>query len=249
MNDHQRTGADPYADLSNRTSGKRPKTGLIIIGVTVGLVVLIAAALLAVNLLSDDGEPAAAGSGASAAQNATQEQAAVTVTGDPLPEYPQVNSYIAPPADDPAVGKTPPTLAGQSFDGSKITIDPSDGRAKVVIFVAHWCPHCQAEVPGIQKWIDAGNKPDNVDVYAVSTAVAADKGNYPPSAWLATEGWTPPVMLDSPDQTAAVAYGLPGFPYFVMVDAAGKVTQRASGEVPIDQFGSLVDTLSSDSTS
>lgn len=247
MND-KHTGADPYSDLAKRTSGNRPKTGLLIIGATALVIAVLAVVAVLLTTGGDDKE-AAKGSGADAAQNATQQQAAVTVTGDPLPDYPQVSSYIAPPAEDPAVGKTPPTLAGQSFDGTPITIDPSDGRAKVVIFVAHWCPHCQAEVPEIQKWIDAGNQPDNVDFYTVSTAVSADKGNYPPSDWLATEGWTPPVMLDSPDQTAAVAYGLPGFPYFVMVDSSGKVTQRASGEVPIDQFGDLVDNLSSSSSS
>jgi len=245
MSDKKHTGADPYADLSKRTSEHRPKTGLIIVGATVAVIAVLA--VVAVLLTGGGDETAAEGTGADAAQNAEQEQAAVTVTGEPLPEYPQVNSMVAPPADDPAVGETPPTLAGQSFDGSKLTIDPADGRAKVVIFVAHWCPHCQAEIPLIQQWIDEGNLPDNVDVYAVSTSVKADQANYPPSDWLAKEGWTPPVLLDSPDQTAAIAYGLPGFPYFVMVDANGEVAQRASGEVPIGQFGALVDDLSAGS--
>jgi len=242
MND-KHSGADPYADLAKRTSGNRPRTGLMIVGATVVVIAVLAVVALVLAGGGDD-EPAAEGTGANAAQNAEQEQAAVTVTGDPLPEYPQVNSMVAPPAEDPAVGETPPTLAGQSFDGTPITIDPSDGRAKVVIFVAHWCPHCQAEVPLLQEWIDEGNLPDNVDIYTVSTAVRADQANYPPSDWLASEGWTPPVLLDDPDQNAAAAYALPGFPYFVMVDSDGKVTQRASGEVPMDQFGELVDQLS-----
>ena len=246
MNDHKHTGSDPYADLSKRTSGNRPKTGLIIIGATVAVILVLA--VVAVLLTTGGGDDSAAdGTGASAAQNSEQEQASVTVTGDPLPAYPEVNSMVAPPAEDPAVGETPPTLAGQSFDRSKVTVDPADGRAKVVIFVAHWCPHCQAEVPEIQKWLDAGTQPDNVDFYTVSTSVKADQANYPPSDWLADEGWTPPVLLDSPDQTAAIAYALPGFPYFVMIDAEGKVVQRASGEVPIDEFGSLVDSLSASS--
>ncbi|CAN5594312.1 hypothetical protein BH10ACT3_BH10ACT3_15990 [soil metagenome] len=244
MND-KHSGPDPYANLSRRTSEHRHKTGLLIVGATVLVIVLFGVVALVITKSGDD--DSANGSGA--ADNATQEQAAVTVVGEPLPAYPDTDSYLAPPDDDPAVGKVAPELEGQTFDGTPLTIDPTDGRAKVVIFVAHWCPHCQREVPLIQKWLDDGNKPDNVDFYAVSTAVSADRPNYPPSAWLADEGWTPPVMLDSPDQTAAVAYGLPGFPYFVMMDASGKVTQRASGEVPIDEFGELVDTLSSASAS
>ena len=242
MND-KHTGADPYANLAKRTSGNRPRTGLLIVGATVAVIAVLAVVAI---LLTRGGEEQAAeeGTGAHAAQNAEQEQAAVTVTGTPLTAYPKVSSMVAPPADDPAGGETPPTLSGQSFDGTPITIDPSDGRAKGVVFVAHWCPHCQKEVPLIQEWIDEGNLPDDVDVYAVSTAVRADQANYPPSDWLAAEGWTPPVLLDDPDQTAATAYGLPGFPYFVMIDADGKVTQRASGEVPMDEFGPLVDQLS-----
>ncbi len=242
MND-KHTGADPYANLAKRTSGNRPKTGLLIIGATVAVIVVLAVVALVITAGGDE-KAAEEGTGAHAAQNAEQEQAAVTVVGPALPAYPQVDSMVAPPAEDPAVGETPPTLEGQTFDGSPITIDPADGRAKVVIFVAHWCPHCQAEVPLIQEWIDEGNQPDDVDLYTVSTAVRANQANYPPSDWLAKEGWTPPVLLDDPDQNAASAYGLPGFPYFVMVDADGEVTQRASGEVPMDEFGALVDQLS-----
>ena len=32
-----------------------------------------------------------------------------------------------------------------SFDGTPVEIAP-DGKAKLVVFLAHWCPHCRAEV-------------------------------------------------------------------------------------------------------
>jgi len=38
-------------------------------------------------------------------------------------------------------------------------------------------------------------------------------------------------MVDSPTSTAAVAYGLPGYPFFVFVDGQGAVLGRSSGEV------------------
>ena len=50
--------------------------------------------------------------------------------------------------DDAAIGQTIPTVSGKTLDGDAITIGP-DGGAKVIVFVAHWCPHCQAEVPEI----------------------------------------------------------------------------------------------------
>ncbi len=245
MNDHKHEGADPYSNLTNRTTGNRPKTGLMIIGATVAVVLLLGALAFFVTRSENSTDTAAtsAGSGVQAAQNAKQEQASVTVIGQPLAAYPQTSSMVAPPAEDPAVGQTPPVLEGFTFDGTPVKIDPADGRAKVVIFVAHWCPHCQAEVPLIQTWIDEGNQPKNVDFYAVSTSVKRDQPNYPPSKWVIKEGFSPQVMLDNPAGSAAQAYGLPGFPYFVMMDSAGKVVQRASGEVPIDQFGTLVTAL------
>ena len=64
MNDKHR-GADPYADLAKRTSGNRPKTGLIVIGISVGAVVLIA--VLALLFTGGSDEPVADGTGAAAA--------------------------------------------------------------------------------------------------------------------------------------------------------------------------------------
>ena len=46
-------------------------------------------------------------------------------------------------------------------------------------------------------------------------------------------------MADSASGTAANAYGLPGFPYFVALDSSGKVVGRASGEITTDQFAKL----------
>ena len=51
--------------------------------------------------------------------------------------------YDATLAEDPAVGMTIPTVTGTDFDGNDITITGDDGKAKVIVFVAHWCPHCQ----------------------------------------------------------------------------------------------------------
>ena len=233
MND-KHSGADPYADLAKRTSGHRPKKGLMVIGVSIGAVVIIA--VLALLFTGGSDEPVADGTGAAAAQDAQQEQAAVKVIGEPLPAYPKVSAVVAPAQDDPAVGMTPPTLEGESFDGSPVTITPGDGTPKLVMFVAHWCPHCQKELPLVQEWIDADLVPDGVEVYAVSTAVAADRPNYPPSEWIAAEGWEPHVLLDNPDQSAAVAYGLSGYPFFVLIGADGEVVQRGSGEIPEQEF-------------
>ena len=162
----------------------------------------------------------------------------VTVTGTPLPEF-------EPGGADPAVGQTIPEVKGQSFDGSPLTIG-RDGRSKLIVFVAHWCPHCQKEIPLLAEWLKSNSLPSGVDLYTVSTGVTSKRPNYPPSAWLKKEGWTAKTLADSAEQQAADAFGLSSFPYFVAVDGAGKVVVRTSGEITTGQFAELAQsTLSS----
>jgi len=236
------SGADPYAQLS-KTQARNRRTGPIIIGATVAVVLIIGlVAFLATRGGGND--KVTADTGAAAAKNATQETAAVTVSGEDLAAYPQnATSTLIDPSTDPAVGQTIPKLVGESFDGSKVTIDPADGTPKVILFVAHWCPHCQAEVPRIQTWINEGKLPKGVEVYTVSTAVNQQRPNYPPSQWLAGVGWAPKVLLDDATGTAAQSYALPGFPYFVLVDGQGKVVQRGSGEAAIEDVDKAVQNL------
>jgi hypothetical protein len=98
-------------------------------------------------------------------------------------------------------------------------------------------------VPVVSKWVKNGSKPDDVDLIAISTATSSDRPNYPPSSWLEDEGWTSPVLVDNTDGSAAAAYGLPGFPYFVAVDADGNVAARMSGELTSGELSALFDTV------
>jgi cytochrome c biogenesis protein CcmG/thiol:disulfide interchange protein DsbE len=245
MNDHK--GQNPYDDVAKRTTGHHPKLGLMIAGGTLAVLVVVGVVAYFLTRPDDSGGSVKAGStgavGAAAARNATQETGKVVISGEDLPPLPDSGGMLPAAGQDQGVGLVAPKLEGESFDGSKVVVDPKDGRPKVVMFVAHWCPHCQKEVPLVQEWIASGKKPDGVDVYMVSTGVSQDKPNYPPSKWLAGVGWQPPVLADDQGQSAAQSYGLTGFPYFVMVDKDGKVWQRGSGEIPIDQFDQLVNEL------
>lgn len=148
----------------------------------------------------------------------------VTVTGTPMPKL------ESGAATDAAVGTKPPEIAGQGFTGKAVSIVPG-GKTKLVVFVAHWCPHCRAEVPRIVQWMSEGKKPATLDVYAVSTSVDASAVNYPPSTWLDKEKFTVPTIADDDKQSAAAAWGLPGYPYLVLLNADGTVAARTSGEL------------------
>lgn len=191
----------------------------------IGLGVVVAAAAITLGVAAAGGgdETRGSSSEASAAPVVVAEVAPVTANGAPL--------VITPPTgSDPAVGATAPTLEGTSFDGSAVSIGP-DGSPTLVAFLAHWCPHCRAEVPLLSEWIRAGEVPEGLDVVAVSTSVEEQAPNYPPSAWLAREGWPAPVLVDDAEGTAGRAYGLSEFPYFVLLDGDGTVVDRFSGEI------------------
>ena len=155
-----------------------------------------------------------------------------TVTGTPLAEF-------ADAAGDPAVGLPIPEVAGQDFDGTLVGIT-RDGRAKMILFVAHWCSVCRQEVPIVVDWLAGAEIPDNVDMYTVSTGVDRSQANYPPSKWLEEEGWTLPVLMDDNTRTVANAFGLPAYPYFVFVDAEGNVASRHIGALTPEALSALI---------
>jgi thiol-disulfide isomerase/thioredoxin len=148
----------------------------------------------------------------------------VEVAGDALPEY---SADVA----DAAVGVIAPVLTGQGFTGNKITTTP--GAPTLLVFLAHWCPHCQREVPLLVQWNRDGLVPSGVDVIGIATSSDPASPNFPPSEWLAREEFPAlwPVMTDSGEKTAAAAMGVSGFPFFVLLDSNGKVALRISGEI------------------
>ena len=134
-------------------------------------------------------------------------------------------------ANDDEIGEVAPTLEGLSLTGKKVTF-ANDGTPRIVLFLSHSCPHCQAEVPVIVKLAKQG-KLDGVEVDTVATNTTKSLPNWPPSKWLKRERWPfRPVLADDGRLHAFVSYGGQAFPYFVFVDAEGKVVARVSGELP-----------------
>ena len=157
----------------------------------------------------------------------------VTVAGSALPTAPTSGA-------DPAVGQRVPSIAGEQFDGTALTI-PASGKPKVVMFLAHWCPHCQAEVPVLTEELAESGLPTDVDLYAVTTSTSESRPNFPPADWLHDAGWPVRTIADDATNRAAEAYGVSGFPTFVAVDGSGQVVARTSGELSVEQFHQLLD--------
>lgn len=153
----------------------------------------------------------------------------VDVEGDALPPFPQG-------AADPALGEPAPVLTGTDFDGTTVTV--GDG-SQVVSFVASWCPACDAELPVVVDWLDAGGPPEGVDLLMVATNHDDSRQNWPPQDWFADAGYTGDVLVDDVASTAFRTYGFTATPSWAVIGADGQVLFRGSGILDPSQFDEL----------
>lgn len=191
---------------------------------------------------ADAGAPAASGAPAATLEPGLPEEIVaeigpVEVQGNALPPLGE-----ADPASDPAVGSQAPVLVGVDYAGNTVRVDPAVDGPTMVVFLAHWCPHCNREVPKLNQLRDEGAFPEGLNVVAVSTAADPSRPNFPPSQWVEEMDWTYPVIADGIDTDleslfiGATAYGVDGFPFTALVDADGTVVARWSGEREPDQI-------------
>lgn len=219
------TRARPKARSSRRQPARRK---LPIVPIVIGVVILLAVAAAVAT---------SGGGGDRDTEEGIEQVRPVVVAGEPL--APHTGS-----GGDPAVGAPAPEIEGARFDGTPLTIG-ADGRAKVLVFLAHWCPHCQREVSTLAAWLAENGMPEDVDIYGIATATTPERPNYPPSEWLDQERFAVPTLADDTEGSTARAFGLSGFPFFVAVDEDNLVVARASGELRIEQWEQLIDQLGS----
>lgn len=157
----------------------------------------------------------------------------VTVEGETLP-------FFDSQSGDPAVGFTAPTLTGSDWNDNEIVIGP-DGRAKIVVMLAHWCPFCQAEVPEIQAWVDAGGLPEGVDLYGATilTNRLRDGSTWPPQDWLEGDGWTSPTIMDNSSGSIVQAYGIQSTPTYVVLGPNNENLGRVAGATGIEGLAAM----------
>lgn len=160
----------------------------------------------------------------------------VTVDGDAL-------EPLGQDATDPAKGKVAPNISGYTFSGFPVSVKPAtDGSPTMLVFLAHWCPHCNAEMPRLINWYEDGLVPSDLRVIGIGTSSRKDQANWPPSEWMQSFDWPFEVMADSETNEAGVAYGVDGYPFMVILDKDGKVVARHSGEMDESEIPTFVNT-------
>jgi peptide/nickel transport system substrate-binding protein len=116
-----------------------------------------------------------------------------------------------------------PPVALAALDGGRFSLTGHRGRVVFLDFWASWCAPCKQSLPLVEHYARA--HPD-IDVVAVNVGESAAAARaYARQTRLAN------VVLD-PDEIAAHAYGVNGFPTMVVVDPAGMVRAKWIGYDP-----------------
>ena len=186
-----------------------------------GAVVLVLGLAIAIGVTLSS-EPVAAG----------LPEGEINVDGVSLPQYAGEND------DNIALGLSAPTFSAPDQNSEIFNLE-KNGNSKALLFLAHWCPHCQREVPVVQSFIDSNGVPPGIDVIAVATSIDRGRDNYPPQEWLEREGWSEIQIYDL-DREIGEAYGLNAFPYWVFLDKDLNVIARRTGNLPEDMVGALL---------
>ena len=196
----------------------KPKRNIPVFGIVIGAIAVLR--VLAVTLTGNSGQ---------------SEFGEPSVNGDFLP-------FFQSTATDIAIGEQAPVVTGEDFSGEQVVIGEA-GTPQAIVFLAHWCPHCQREVPRVQAWLDGGGGVEGVEIVSVATSINSARANYPPSEWLEREGWSADLVVDDTDSTVLQAYGAGGFPYWVFLNADGTVAARSAGELDVGQLEVFLNTI------
>ena len=162
---------------------------------------------------------------------------AVLVDGTPITvPYPEEAG-----APDPAVGLPSPRIDALDYDDRSFVIG-EPGRAQVLVFLAHWCPVCDQELPTLRDVVAAGGVPDEVDLVLVTTGLDPGRPNWPPKRWLEDAGLGDVTTVrDDVGDPIMRAYGLRAYPAWAVIDAEGTVVARRQGLLPAVGVAQLLD--------
>jgi len=139
-----------------------------------------------------------------------------------------------------APGEAVPEFSAPGLAGGTVDWEAFANRPAVIAVWAPWCPHCQVELPILDRVMR--DHPE-VGFVTVVTAVG-DRPGPTPEGYMRDEGLSFPVAVDDDRGTISDALGVPGFPLLYFVSSDGTVALAVSGEVDEAALRDAISTLS-----
>ena len=117
------------------------------------------------------------------------------------------------------------TLSVLGHPSQHLSLQSMKGRPVIVNFFASWCTPCQKETPLIARFYRAGQGRVRVVGIDVNDSSAAAL------SFIHKSGVTYPVAVDPLPMKTATAYGLPGLPATIFLNAQHRIVKRVFGAV------------------
>lgn len=157
------------------------------------------------------------------------------------------NAIAVPYPDDgpdPAVGQPSPVITALDYDDRVVTIG-APGSAQVIVFLAHWCPVCDQELPTLRDVVEADGIPDGVELVLVTTGLDPGRPNWPPRTWLRDAGLGDVLTVrDDVGDPLMGAFGLRAYPAWAVIGSDGTLVARRQGLLPAVGVAQLLDLAS-----
>lgn len=210
--DRQRERAESRREAARRAQQRR-NLGYGAAGVVlIAVVVIVVVALMGGDEGGGGGQPATVGD--------------VTVQG-------------APRAGQLEPGETIPSFTAPDLLGGTVAWSDYAGRPAVLSVWAHWCGHCQAELPIVDRVMR-----DYPGVGWVTITTSIDPTYAPsPEEYLQQNELDFPVAVDDEQGTLAAAFGIEYFPTLYFANSDGTVGAAMTGEVDEATLRATIDAL------
>lgn len=133
-----------------------------------------------------------------------------------------------------------PGFSAPGVGGGTVSWADYDGTPTVLSVWAPWCPHCQVELPVIDRVMSGF---PGVAFVTVVTSI----GDHPgpdPGSFLAERSIDAPTAVDDAAGTIAGTLGIRGFPTLYFVASDGTVVRAMEGEVDEETLRAVIGSLS-----
>ncbi|MEM7151466.1 MAG: TlpA disulfide reductase family protein [Myxococcota bacterium] len=132
-------------------------------------------------------------------------------------------------------------IALPGLDGTLVTPTPAAGdEIYVLAFWATWCQPCQQELTKLDA-LYAEKKGRGLEVYAINIDSPDTTAQVGP--WVEREGYSFPVLIDRETQVLTRYNPRGDIPYYVVLDATGKILHDHQGYMSgdIDELSAFLD--------